>query len=125
MDRRFGILIVIVAVSIVGGGLTSFIAAEGTTGLLPGLITVTRIPEASVNQFGANQGLWFALMVGFILFNLVGASLTFAVLIWFLDKNVQKARVEKNANHATIQEAFRLNRDKESAKLSAQTQNKS
>jgi hypothetical protein len=64
-------------------------------------------------------------MVGFILFNLVGASLTFAVLIWFLDKNVQKARVEKNANHATIQEAFRLNRDKESAKLSAQTQNKS
>ncbi|MFZ4826236.1 MAG: hypothetical protein ACOYLB_02670 [Phototrophicaceae bacterium] len=120
MDRRFGMLIVIVAVLIVGGGLTSFIAAEGTTGLLPGMLTVTRIPEASVNQFGENQGLWFALMVGFILFNLVGASLTFAALIWFLDKNVQTARVDKNANHATIQEAFRLNRDQESAKLSAQ-----
>lgn len=120
MDRRFGILIVIVAVLIVGGGLTSFIAAEGTTGLLPGMLTVTRIPEASVNQFGENQGLWFALMVGFILFNLVGASVTFAALTWFLDKNVQTARVEKNANHPTIQEAFRLNRDKESAKLSAQ-----
>ena len=122
MDRRFGILIVIVAVLIVGGGLTSFIAAEGTTGLSPGMLTVTRIPEASVNQFGENQGLWFALMVGFILFNLVGASLTFAVLIWLLDKNVQTSRVEKNANHTTIQEAFRLNRDKESAKLSAQNE---
>lgn len=106
MNRRVMIFASILAMLLVTGGLTSFIAAEGVGNLIPGVLTVTTIPEASVNQFGGNQGWWFVLMVGFILFNLVGASVTGAVIFWFLSREVTRAKAEAPANHETIREAF-------------------
>lgn len=107
MNRRFLIIVGIVFLLIVGGGLTSFIAAEGASGLIPGVLEVTRDSEASVNEFAPGQGVQLALLIGFILFNLVGASLTGALIFWFLNREVVDAYQMEEANHETFRDAFR------------------
>lgn len=113
MNRRFLFLIGGMALLIVGGGLTSFIAAEGAGSLVPGVLTTTREAEGSVSAFGGNQGLYFVLMVGFILFNLIGASLTGMAIFWFLNREVTRVKAEEPANYATIGEAFGAGRNRE------------
>jgi hypothetical protein len=104
--RRLLIFIGALVVLGVGGALTSLISAEGATNLIPGVLTVTRHPEASVSQFGGSQGLWFVLMVGFILFNLAGAAATGAAIFWFLSRQVKRAKAENPANHETLRDAI-------------------
>lgn len=107
MSRRFIFFAGALAVLIVGGGLTSFIAAEGgSAGLIPGVLTVTRIPEASVSQFGANQGFWLVALIAFIGFNLVGATLTGMAIFWFLNRGIENAKADEPANHETLRDAF-------------------
>lgn len=107
MNRRFIFLVGAVALLVVGGGLTSFIAANGGSGsLIPGVLTVTEIPEASVTKFGANQGFWLVALIAFIVFNLVGATLTGMAISWFLNREVARAKASEPANHETLRDAF-------------------
>lgn len=99
MNKRLLIFIGALVVLAAGGGLTSFIAAEGAGSLIPGVLTVTRHPEASVTAFGGNQGARFFLLILFIVFNLVGASLTGALIFWFLNREVERAKVEEAPQH--------------------------
>lgn len=99
MNRRLLIFMGALVVLAVSGGLTSFIAAEGTAGLIPGVLEVTSRPEASVTAFGGNQGVWFFLLIIFIVVNLVGASLTGAAIFWFLNREVERAKAAEAPNH--------------------------
>ncbi|MFZ4815272.1 MAG: hypothetical protein ACOYL5_12105 [Phototrophicaceae bacterium] len=107
MNRRMVVFIVCLFVLVVGGSLTSYVAANGSSGLIPGVLTVTRNPQASVSAFGEGQGFQLFLLIGFILFNLVGASVTGAALFWFLNREVENAKVTPPAQHETILEALR------------------
>jgi hypothetical protein len=108
MNKRLQIFAGLMLLLVITGGLTSFAAANGSGSLIPGVLTVTSRPEASVNQFGQNQGLMFVGVVAFVLFNLIGASLTGALIFWFLNREVTRAKASDPAQHDTLTEAFGL-----------------
>lgn len=90
--RRLVFLIVALFILIAGGGLTMQLIAGGGS-LLPVLQQVSA-PDASrtvVLPWKAEQ---FFLMVGFILFNLVGIGVTLAALFWLLDRGVRRSKAQ-------------------------------
>ncbi|MEL6272774.1 MAG: hypothetical protein AAFV33_23690 [Chloroflexota bacterium] len=104
--RRLMIFIAAIVLLAIGGGLTSLIAAEGASDIVPGLARVTERPEADVSQFAGNQGLWFFILIGAVVFNVAGAGLTGAAIFFFLNRGIERAKVEKPANHETIADAL-------------------
>jgi hypothetical protein len=112
-NRRLLIFVGLLVLLMVGGGLTSYIASEGAGNIIPGVLETTTRPEGSVNQFGQSQGLQFFLMIGFIVFNLVGAAVTGMAIFWFLNREVTRAKAQEPANHESVLDAVpvpRLNR---------------
>ncbi len=103
-NRRLLIFISLLVLLVAGGALTSYIAAEGAGSIIPVLETTNRA-EGSFNQFGAGQGWQLFIVIGFILFNLVGAGLTGAAIFWFLNREVQRAKAEEPANHESVLDA--------------------
>jgi hypothetical protein len=90
--RRLGILIAIVMLLVIGGGLTSLLSSSG--GVVLPVLQQTNAIDASPTvmvPWKANQ---FFLLVGFILFNLVGIAVTIAIILWFVDRGVRKSRAE-------------------------------
>lgn len=76
---------------IIGGGLTAqLIATEGGS-LLP-ILTQTVNPDASPTVLLPWKAEQFFLLVGFVLFNLVGIALTIAVIIWFIDRSIRRSK---------------------------------
>ncbi len=114
MNRRVMIFAGLLLLLLVTGGLTSFAAANGTGSLIPGVLTVTSNAEASVNQVTGNQAIWLVGVIAFILFNLVGASLTGMALFWLLSRGVTRAKARDAAQHETLGDAFGLGRRSES-----------
>ncbi|MEL6151778.1 MAG: hypothetical protein AAFR56_19270, partial [Chloroflexota bacterium] len=104
--RRLMIFIAAIVLLAIGGGLTSLIAAEGASDIVPGLARVTERPEADVSQFAGNQGLWFFILIGAVVFNVAGAGLTGAAIFFFLNRGIERAKVEEPANHETIADAL-------------------
>ncbi|MEM6281581.1 MAG: hypothetical protein AAF787_05260 [Chloroflexota bacterium] len=104
--RRLMIFVAAIVLLAIGGGLTSLIAAEGASNIMPGLATVTERPEASVSEFAGNQGLWFFILLGAVVFNVAGAGLTGAAIFFFLNRGIEQAKAEEPANHETIGEAL-------------------
>ncbi len=105
-SRRLLIFVGALVLLAVGGGLTSLIAAQGAGGIIPGLLETTTRAEGSVSQFGGNQGLWFFLLIVAIVFNLVGASLTGALIFWFLNRGIEESKAAEPANHETFADAL-------------------
>ena len=91
--KRLGILIGILAVLVVGGGL-SILITGGDNNLLP-FLQQTSNPAGSAMEVESWQAEQFMLMVGFILFNLVGIAVTLAVIMWFLHRGVAISRAEE------------------------------
>jgi hypothetical protein len=110
INRRVMIFAGLLLLLVVGGGVTSFIAAEGGGSLIPGVLTVTSRPEASVNQFGGNQGLWLFIFIVVLVGSLVGASAVGAFIFWGLNREIERAKVEEAANHESIVDALGLPR---------------
>lgn len=108
MDRRLLIFVGLLFLLVLGGGLTSAIVADGAGSLIPGALTITERAEGSPSQFGGNQGWWLFLVIGAVVFNLVGASLTGALIFWFLNREVERAKAQEPAEHERIQDAFQL-----------------
>jgi len=96
--RRFSILIVLVVLLLVGGGLTTLLISSNGA-VLPVLQQVGA-PDASPTTmlpWKANQ---FFLMIGFILFNLVGIAVTLTVILWFVDRGVKKSKFDAQQQSA-------------------------
>lgn len=108
MNRRVMIFTGLLFLLVVTGGLTSFAAANGSGSLFPGVLTVTSRPEASVSQVSGNQGLLLIGWIAFVVFNLVGASLTGMAIFWFLNRQVERAKAEEPAQHERVADAFSL-----------------
>lgn len=85
--RRLVFVAVVVVVLLVGGGLTSMIIVGGGRSLF---IQQTDIPDASTMLAAPWQAEQLVLLVGFILFNLVGMAATIAIVLWLLHRGVRQ-----------------------------------
>ena len=85
MKRGVALLAFLVVVTIIGGVLTSGMWFE-----LP-FIKQTAEPMASVFEAPGEKALWLFAMIAFIIFNVIGAGLTIALVVWLLNREVKIA----------------------------------
>lgn len=90
--KRLITLAVIVVILLISGGLTAQLIANSNSPVP--ILTQSENPEASVTQIEGWQADQFFLLIGFIVFNLVGIAVTLAVIFWFLDRGVKTSRAE-------------------------------
>lgn len=97
--KRLVILFAVVFILIIGGGLTSqLIASNGS--VLPGLIRQTNNPDASALDMAPWKAEQLFLFIGFIVFNLVGITVTLMAIFWFLNWQVKQAAADAKASNA-------------------------
>lgn len=102
MNRyRFGLLVGVLILLIIGGGLSTQLSGgvSDLSDLLPFLQTTSN-PEASAMEAEPWQAEQFFLLIVFILFNMVGIGATIAVIMWFLHRGVSEARAEPEEESA-------------------------
>lgn len=94
--------LVFVAVTMImllaGGGLTSMILSGGGRSLF---IQQTDIPDASTLATAPWQAEQLVLLVGFLLFNLIGMAATIAVVMWLLHRGVKQVRADGGTTAVT------------------------
>jgi hypothetical protein len=86
--NRLIFLLVVIAILIAGGALSAQFASNTGEQTIPGSKIQTDDPEASVFVATEWQAQQFFLLVGFLLFNLVGIGITIALIMWFLSRQV-------------------------------------
>lgn len=92
--RRLAILVFVILLLIIGGGLTAQIASQGGTATFPWTIRTTNDPDASVMDMTPWKAEQLFLLIGFILFNLIGAAVTVAVVFWLLHREVKRVKAQ-------------------------------
>lgn len=99
--KRLALFIVILAILGAGGTLTALTGGDWTATSIPG--AKVQCADAACSTFLAEP--WeagqFLLLVGFILFNLIGMGATLALVFWFLNKQV--ASVKNDASTAATE----------------------
>ena len=86
-----GILLVVV---LTGGALTSYMLANNGTVPVP-VLTTTVDPDASTTMMLGWKAEQLFILVSFILFNLIGITVTIAIVIWFFDRGIRRSRAEE------------------------------
>ncbi len=92
--KRLALLILILAILGAGGTLTVLRGTEWSATSLPGAKVQCADPSCSVFLAEPWQAGQFILLVGFILFNMVGMGATIALVLWFLNKQVATVRAQ-------------------------------
>ncbi|HEX2907025.1 MAG TPA: hypothetical protein VHO69_09210 [Phototrophicaceae bacterium] len=90
--RRLIIIGVVLAVLIIAGGLTAQMAADGGTATVPWVIRTTSNPDASVMDMTPWKAEQLFLVIGFVLFNLLGAGITVMLIFWLLHRQVKRVK---------------------------------
>ena len=80
--KRLGILAGIFIILLAGGGISAKILSSDLT------IRQTLDPNGSVLTATPDQATAFILLAGFIIFNVLGAGLTLALVFWLLNRQV-------------------------------------
>jgi hypothetical protein len=99
--RRLIVIGGLLLLLVIGGGLTTQLIANQGGSLLP-ILTQTANPDASPTTFLPWKAEQFFLLVGFILFNLIGIGLTIAVIIWFVDRGIRRTPAAQESGKAAI-----------------------
>lgn len=84
---------------IIGGGLTSQLIANQNGTIVP-VLTQTVDPNASPTSMLPWKAEQFFLLIGFIVFNLLGIAATIALVFWFLDRGVKRERAAPDQKQA-------------------------
>ncbi len=91
--RLFIFFVGVLILLIIGGGLTAQLAgSENSDSQLLPVIIQTNNPEGSVFEATPPQAQAFVLLVGFILFNMLGMGITIALVMWFLHRGLVRSR---------------------------------
>lgn len=85
--KRLGILVLILFALIAGGAITSQLTGSSDLRVIK-----ADSPDASVFEATPDQSTAFFLMVGFILFNIIGAAVTFMLIFWLLDRGIRSVK---------------------------------
>lgn len=88
--KRLGVLFVILGVLFVGGALSILLSESGSS-FLP-FLHQTSDAEASTLAAEPWQVEQLVLLIGFILFNMIGIGATIAAVFWFLHRGVATVR---------------------------------
>lgn len=89
--RSLTFLAIILVILVIGGGLTAQLAARGGIGdVLPVLQTVGN-PSGSTTELTSQKAELLFLLIGFLVFNIVGIAVTLAAVFWFLHRGVKIA----------------------------------
>ncbi|NJO85289.1 MAG: hypothetical protein HC828_22780 [Blastochloris sp.] len=88
--KRLGIIIV-AAILLIGGGALTSLLSSGDAPIAP-ILTQTDNPDASRTTVLPWKAEQFFLMIGFIVFNLVGIGLTIAAIFWLTDRGIRRSR---------------------------------
>lgn len=95
--KRLALLIVILAILGAGGTLTALTGGDWSATSIPG--AKVQCADAACSTFLAEP--WeagqFILLLGFIIFNLIGIGATLALLFWFLNKQVASVKGDSSA----------------------------
>jgi len=95
--KRLALLIVILAILGAGGTLTALTGGDWSATSIPG--AKVQCADAACSTFLAEP--WeagqFILLVGFIVFNLIGIGATLALVFWFLNKQVATVKASAQA----------------------------
>lgn len=86
--KRFALFILILAILGAGGTLTALMGGGVSPSSIPGAKVQCAETACSVFTPEPWQAGQFVLLVGFILFNLVGIGATLALVFWFLSKQI-------------------------------------
>jgi hypothetical protein len=98
--RAFIVFVALLLILIIGGGLTSMLVANDGGGVLP-ILTTTNIPDASPTVVLPWKAEQFFMLVGFILFNLIGMAVTLALVFWLVDRGLRRNRATRTPNTST------------------------
>jgi len=90
--RRALLIIIVVIVLIAGGYISNAISKQGAAAL-PGQRVQTENPEANVFSVTTDKGALFFLFTAIALGSVVGMGVVLAILFWFLNGQVAKARL--------------------------------
>ena len=91
--KRLGVIIGAVLILIIGGGLTAQLVSQSSEDWLPVQRQVAD-PEGSTLAAEPWEAQQFVILVGFILFNLIGMGVTIAVVMWLLSRQIKRAKSE-------------------------------
>jgi Na+/melibiose symporter-like transporter len=87
--RRLAIFVGLMLLLVIGGALTTLLTSSAGGTPLP-ILTQTMNPDASRSLVLPWKAEQFFLLVGFLLFNLVGIAGTLAVIVWFIDRGIKR-----------------------------------
>ena len=92
--RRMMALVLLVVLLLAGGGLTVQISQHNNRAetVVPFLLKQTDNPAASPFQAVPWQAEQLFLLVGFVLFNLIGMAVTITVIMWFINRGVAQSK---------------------------------
>lgn len=90
--RRALLIITVVIVLIAGGYISNAISKQGAAAL-PGLRVQTENPEANVMTVTPDKGALFFLFTAIALGSVVGMGVVMAILFWFLNRGIARARL--------------------------------
>lgn len=96
------IIVGIAVLLILGGGLTAQLRSTGPDeSLIPFFLVQSDSPEASTMEAAPWQAEQLILLVGFLLFNMIGIAVTIMVVMWFLHRGVKIAEATENSSALT------------------------
>jgi len=100
------VLIALIVLLLIGGGLTMQLLSNN--GSLQSPVTTQTIePNASPTTMVPWKAEQFFLLIGFLLFNLVGIAVTLAVIFWFVDRGLRRSKAEAASKNALAAESAR------------------
>ncbi len=88
--RRLATFAVLMLLLVLGGGLTALLIDASAGGTVLPVLTQTVNPDASPSLVLPWKAEQFFLLVGFVLFNLIGIAATIAVIVWLIDRGVKR-----------------------------------
>lgn len=97
--KTFIFIVVLFLILIVGGGLTTMLIS--TNGAILPILTTTTVPDASPTMVLPWKAEQIFLLIGFLLFNLVGIAVTLAGLFWLVDRGLRNNRASTPTNDKT------------------------
>ena len=91
--KRFGIIVAVIILLMIGGGLTTQLISSGKSTPIP-VLQQSSNPEASVNAMLGWKAEQLFLAIGFIVTSLIGFAVVLALVFWFVDRGLRVSKAE-------------------------------
>lgn len=93
---RRALFLLFILVLLIGGGLLSNAISQRGAAVIPGLQMQTNNPAASVLSVTPDKGAWMFIVVNVVLGSVIGFAVTIAVVIWFLNRQINRTNALPN-----------------------------